>query len=331
VPEINFFWDPPSDNILQERDELGAVTAGYTAEPGLYGNVISQNRGGVESQVHFDAQGSTLAVTDDNQNVTDTFAYTAFGEVTEQTGTTEVPFQYIGQKGHYSDSLTGQIMARRRPYEPLRARWLSPDPLGVRPSDASGYAYTRNRATVGIDPTGRECEFYFAPAVFVSDIGGKIGPNCKIEDLPKVFFECMVQSAGDYDEFVDCMEGRCGPGDYKEIAISALCEWLGNLYCCDELERGGRKANPCKCGRDPASPKGKPRKCLDPQAGDSFDKNTDCQDCCQFHFCTQAVQESCEVAINGGKVTSLYEIAVKIISGQIKTPQTCFLACADCP
>jgi YD repeat-containing protein len=47
----------------------------------------------VESQFHYDAQGSTLAVTDDDQNVTDTFAYTAFGEVTERTGTTEVPFQ----------------------------------------------------------------------------------------------------------------------------------------------------------------------------------------------------------------------------------------------
>ena len=74
MPEINFFWDPLSDNILQERDETGAVTAEYTAEPGLYGNIISQNRGGAESQFHYDAQGSTLAVTDDNQNVTDTFA-----------------------------------------------------------------------------------------------------------------------------------------------------------------------------------------------------------------------------------------------------------------
>jgi hypothetical protein len=34
MPEINFFWDPLSGNILQERDETGAVTAEYTAEPG---------------------------------------------------------------------------------------------------------------------------------------------------------------------------------------------------------------------------------------------------------------------------------------------------------
>jgi len=47
MPEINFFWDPLSDNILQERDAIGALTGEYTTELGLYGNVISQNRSGV--------------------------------------------------------------------------------------------------------------------------------------------------------------------------------------------------------------------------------------------------------------------------------------------
>lgn len=55
MPETNFFWNPLTDNILQERDETGAVTAEYTTEPGLYGNLVGQNRGGVESQYHFDA------------------------------------------------------------------------------------------------------------------------------------------------------------------------------------------------------------------------------------------------------------------------------------
>jgi RHS repeat-associated protein len=155
MSEINFFWDPLSDNILQERDETGSVTAEYTAEPGLYGNIISQNRGGVESQFHYDAQGSTLAVTDDNQNATDTFAYTAFGEVTERTGNTEVPFQYIGQKAYYTDSLTGQIMARRRRYAPAHARWTVRDPLSSRRSlRLLPYVYAQNAPLTNIDPSG---------------------------------------------------------------------------------------------------------------------------------------------------------------------------------
>ena len=115
MPEVNFFWDNLSDNILQERDETGAVTAEYTTEPGLYGNLISQNRGGVESQYHFDPQGSTLALTDDNQNVTDAYAYSAFGEATEHAGTTFNSFQFIGQKGCYRSDATGECSVRRRP------------------------------------------------------------------------------------------------------------------------------------------------------------------------------------------------------------------------
>src|SRR5258706_6027582 len=117
-----FFWDPHSDNILQERDESGTVTAEYTTEPGLYGNLVSRNRGGVESQYHFDPQGSTLALTDDNQQVTDTFAYTAFGEVTEHTGSSVNSFLVIGQKGYYRDDLIGEYWVRRRPYSPARSR-----------------------------------------------------------------------------------------------------------------------------------------------------------------------------------------------------------------
>jgi YD repeat-containing protein len=110
-----FFWDPVEDNIVQERDEHGNVTAEYTTEPGLHGNLISQNRGGVESQYHFDPQGSVLALTNDNQEVTDTYAYNAFGEVTERTGNTVNPFQFVGQKGYYRDEESGEYDARMRP------------------------------------------------------------------------------------------------------------------------------------------------------------------------------------------------------------------------
>ena len=51
MPEINFFWDPLEGNMLQRRDETGAVTAEYTAAPGLYGNIISQNRGALGEPV----------------------------------------------------------------------------------------------------------------------------------------------------------------------------------------------------------------------------------------------------------------------------------------
>jgi hypothetical protein len=125
VAKTYLFWEPLSDNILQERDEAGALVAEYTTEPELYGNVISQSRGGVESQFHYDAVGSTLAVTDASQHVTDSFAYTAFGEVGVRTGTTDFTAQYIGRAGYTQYTVKGQYLARTRPYEATSGRWAT--------------------------------------------------------------------------------------------------------------------------------------------------------------------------------------------------------------
>src|SRR5262245_4040875 len=129
MPETNFFWDPLSDNILQERDETGAVTAEYTAEPGLYGNVISQDRGGVESQFHYDALGSTLAATSGNQQITDARSYSSFGETVESSGNTELQSQYVGRFGYVPLASFEHYSIRRRHYVPGSGRWLSSDPL----------------------------------------------------------------------------------------------------------------------------------------------------------------------------------------------------------
>lgn len=153
MPTTYYFWDPLEDNIVQERDESGTVSAEYTTEPGLYGNVISQNRGGEYKQYHYDAQGSVIAVTDENQNVTDTLSYSAFGELTERTGTTVLPFQYLGQKGYYRDQFTGEYIVRERPYHPAQGRWLTPDRLGFI-EGINRFLYVGNNPILYFDPSG---------------------------------------------------------------------------------------------------------------------------------------------------------------------------------
>jgi hypothetical protein len=44
MPVTNYFWDPLQDNITKEYDDNGDTIVRYTTEPGLYGNVISQER-----------------------------------------------------------------------------------------------------------------------------------------------------------------------------------------------------------------------------------------------------------------------------------------------
>lgn len=118
MPVVNYFWDEDEDNVIEENDDAGETVATYTTEPTLYGNIISQHRDGQTSYFHHDGVGNTVAVTNDNGDVTDTRAYSAFGEITESSGTTEFPYQYVGKKGYYWDEDFGNYYVRARCYEP---------------------------------------------------------------------------------------------------------------------------------------------------------------------------------------------------------------------
>jgi RHS repeat-associated protein len=165
---VNYLWDPAENNIVRELDDTGAVTAQYTTEPGLYGNILSQRRSGQDSYYHYDGQGSTLALTNANGDVADTYAYSAFGELTAQTGSMLNPLQYIGQKGYYKDLETGGYEVRRRSLDCNRGMWRSVDPLfsfvflrqTLTPHSHGSfaylvaYAYSHNSPLFYIDPSG---------------------------------------------------------------------------------------------------------------------------------------------------------------------------------
>jgi len=152
---VNYLWNPINDNIVREFDDSGTTIAEYTTEPDLYGNVISQNRGGQTSHLHFDAQGNTTELTNDASIVTDTIRYSMFGEVTEHTGTTDVAFQFRGRYGYYTDNTTGQVCGRRQQLSVETGRWLSTamfaDLVSLDPySDAIAYtAAQREEANEG--------------------------------------------------------------------------------------------------------------------------------------------------------------------------------------
>jgi len=149
-----YIWDVVSDNVLMEKDEAGATTAVYTQEPGQFGELISQRRNGQTSYYHYDGQGSTRALTDENGNVTDTYTYSAFGEEVEKTGTTVNPYRYIGSRGYQYNEETNDYYIRERIYEPAVARWLSVDPIGFASSRTNLYAYVRNAPVSFVDPSG---------------------------------------------------------------------------------------------------------------------------------------------------------------------------------
>ena len=158
---INYIWDEENDSLLEEVDDDGNVIASYTNEPGPFGKVISQERNGVTSYYHYDGQGSTVALTDDNENVTDTYVYTAFGELVSSTGTTVNPFRYVGQYGYYTDVETNDIYIRARSYTPSLGRWLTRDPIGFEGSPFNLYDFVDSKPVFKTDPSGQSvCDGY---------------------------------------------------------------------------------------------------------------------------------------------------------------------------
>jgi RHS repeat-associated protein len=155
----NFIWDELSDNVLLETDGNGTLTARYTNRPEQFGNLISQYRIEdetiVKSFYHYDGEYSTSALTDENEDITDTFTYTAYGEEVARTGTTTNPFGYKGAVGYYTNASTGDIYVRNRSYGPAIGRWLSTDPLGF----IDGTSLYRGYFVPGnIDPFGLACQ-----------------------------------------------------------------------------------------------------------------------------------------------------------------------------
>jgi|GEM_PF-5582363 len=149
----NFIWDELSDNVLMETDENNVPTVVYNHRPERFGELISQERSGVTSYYLYDGAHSTRLLTDDNGEITDTYIFSAFGELVARTGTTFNPFGYKGAVGYYTNTATNDIYVRARTYEPVIGRWLSMDPLGFVDGPNLYRAYF---VPMGADPSGQE-------------------------------------------------------------------------------------------------------------------------------------------------------------------------------
>jgi len=145
-------WD--NQNVLRELDGSNLVQAEYTYEPEPFGKLVSDRRKEESSFYRFDGVGSTTGLTDDAGVVTDEYRYRAFGETLFHTGTTETPYQWIGQIGYRQDASTGQTNLRRRDYAPRNGTFTTPDPLGLASGDENFYRYVQNDPVNRTDPSG---------------------------------------------------------------------------------------------------------------------------------------------------------------------------------
>jgi len=117
---------------------------------------------GTTHYAHSDEQGSIVALTDSAGTVTDQFSYGPYGENRGRTGTTEIPFRWLGSHGVFaatpnpSSSLTPSpclYLTQYRAYDSSTTRFLSSDPLGLG-GGPNLYSYCLGNPLSYIDPLG---------------------------------------------------------------------------------------------------------------------------------------------------------------------------------
>ncbi|MBK7002674.1 MAG: RHS repeat protein [Rhodoferax sp.] len=149
--------------VLAETDNAGTVQRRYVHGYGLVEQIDSAN---AASYYHFDPTGNTLALTNATGALSDSYAYTPYGE-TNANGSTVNPFRYSGKYGVMDDG-NGLIYMRARFYRPDVARFMSLDALPGEvnnPQSLNRYAYVRGNPIMGVDPSGRHgCDLSEDPA-----------------------------------------------------------------------------------------------------------------------------------------------------------------------
>jgi RHS repeat-associated protein len=108
---------------------------------------------GTVTYVYTDPQGTELAETDANGNITATFDYTPYGTIALGT-----PPNGPGYTGHVNDPETNLVYMQHRYYDSVTGQFLSVDP--VMPTAANTfnfnrYDYTSNNPINHTDPDGR--------------------------------------------------------------------------------------------------------------------------------------------------------------------------------
>jgi RHS repeat-associated protein len=127
-----------------------AMKVRYTT---IGGEIVSENRGGVERDYLPDPLGSTVALLNSAQAKTDTISYWPYGEVKTRTGTTATPFQFVGTRGYYRDSST-KTYVRARYLDTQKGRWVTVDPRDYTRLGLSLYSYAASAPISLLDVTG---------------------------------------------------------------------------------------------------------------------------------------------------------------------------------
>ena len=144
-----YVHDPhaPLSRLLQKT--TGSLTTYYVY---VGGQLLYEETDGEITVYHFDARGSTRALSDDTGEVVARVNYGTYGELLDMTGTVDTPFLYNGAYGVQTDG-SGLMHMRARYYSPEIRRFVNADPIGFS-GGMNWYAYAGSNPIIYLDPSG---------------------------------------------------------------------------------------------------------------------------------------------------------------------------------
>lgn len=196
----------------------------YTNAPADWSGMVSQGGTGLASSFYAtDLSGNARALADPTGAVTDSWAYSAFGEEIAASGSTDAPFRFGGQWGYYRDN-PERLYVRARHLDAASGRWLSRDPIGF----AGGlnlYGYVGNDPVNGIDPSGHQS---FLQRYTSGNVDNPVG-----DFLDKVLFG-IVSNAGTVTA-----HHEVGKASTRQVVIADATAVGGIVVLAVVIEKGG--------------------------------------------------------------------------------------------
>jgi len=140
-----------NNNVVAETDNTGAIT-----DEILWGHQpLARKSNGSWYYYIYNAHGDVAGLVNDSGTVVNTYEYTPWGEIRNETETLDNPIKYAGE--YYDDELD-MIYLRARYYDSTIGRFTSYDEIQgdiSNPLDMNRYVYCRNNPIKYVDPSGK--------------------------------------------------------------------------------------------------------------------------------------------------------------------------------
>ena len=136
--------------MVAEYDENGNLVAKYHHDGG---GLMAMTRNNSSYWYGFEAIGTARQLMDGQGQVSDTYAFDAWGnELTSPQSQVHNPFKYVGKYGYYLDTQSSLMLLGVRYYGMSIGRFVSLDPLR---DGMNWYVYGSLNPSNHIDPTGK--------------------------------------------------------------------------------------------------------------------------------------------------------------------------------